>query len=125
MGALYHDRSDAVSVAEHLLQLDQCYRRQQTAAEQHEIAPLQTLAVSALQSGEAGQPVHAALSFSLQAGDRLLLNGPSGSGKNHTAGYAGRTAPGSAGWDFSERSGHRCVPSAGLVPADRLSVAET
>ncbi|MDK2776561.1 MAG: thiol reductant ABC exporter subunit CydD [Pseudomonadota bacterium] len=81
MGALYHDRSDAVSVAEHLLQLDQCYRRQQTAAEQHDIAPLQTLAASALQSGEAGQPVHAALSFSLQAGDRLLLNGPSGSGK--------------------------------------------
>jgi len=81
MGALYHDRSDAVSVAEHLLKLDNWYRQQQTASDQHLVPALKTLELSGVQSGEAGMPVHEAISLSLKAGERLLLNGPSGSGK--------------------------------------------
>lgn len=81
MGALYHDRSDAVSVAEHLLQLDRYARDHQTSAEQHPLPPLQQLELRAVRSGEADKPVHAAVSFTLQPGERLLLNGPSGSGK--------------------------------------------
>ncbi|MAK92206.1 MAG: thiol reductant ABC exporter subunit CydD [Oleibacter sp.] len=84
MGALYHDRSDAVSVAEHLMKLDACYQQhlqqnpQQTTAD---IPGLQQLSVDNLQSGDAQHAVHAPVSFTLHPGERLLLNGPSGSGK--------------------------------------------
>ena len=81
MGALYHDRSDAVSVAEHLMQLDSWYRRQRTVEAVTPLPALQSLGVDGLQSGEHSHPVHQPVSFTLRPGGRLLINGPSGSGK--------------------------------------------
>ncbi|WP_221794247.1 thiol reductant ABC exporter subunit CydD [Oceanobacter mangrovi] len=81
MGELYHDRTDAVSVAEHLLKLDQWYRSRQSEVTAQPIEPLTRLQVSQLQSGDPAKPLHAPVSFVLQAGQKLLLDGPSGSGK--------------------------------------------
>lgn len=77
LGALYHERSEAVSLAEQLLQLEALAQQASTADAVQTIPPLQQLQVQGLQCGTSGQ----ALSFCLQPGQKLLLNGPSGTGK--------------------------------------------
>jgi len=97
MGALYHDRMDAMSVAEHLLKLDQLHQaeislenqtplneaalNQATQSTAAPLGSLQTLSIINFQSGSRGTPVHSAVTFELHQGQRLLLDGPSGSGK--------------------------------------------
>lgn len=87
MGNLYHQRADAMSMAEQLITLDALAR---SAAEQQEctgsqhtaaIATLQSLEAIHLCSGEAVRPVHQPISFRLTPGQTLLLRGASGSGK--------------------------------------------
>ncbi len=94
MGALYHDRMDAMSVAEHLQKLDALYHAEtdgKTHAETETNAhstnsgnannTIASLHVEQLQSGSHTHAVHAPVSFHLHPGDRLLLDGASGSGK--------------------------------------------
>ncbi|MDO6682672.1 thiol reductant ABC exporter subunit CydD [Oceanobacter sp. 5_MG-2023] len=81
MGALYHDRSDAVSVAEHLLQLDSWHRQLAVDSQPHEVAALTSLQLRGVQSGELDKPVHGPVDLELHPGQKVLLNGPSGSGK--------------------------------------------
>ena len=82
MGALYHERADAISLAEQLIRLQQLAAQQPVtqSAGHSSIPALQQLSIGQLVSGD-GHGVHQPVSFSLQAGDRLLLDGPSGSGK--------------------------------------------
>lgn len=82
MGALYHERSNAVSMAEQLLRLQAL--AQSSASPQEEAASipaLQQLQAVELVSGSAASPVHEPVSFTMRPGQKLLLNGPSGSGK--------------------------------------------
>ena len=82
MGALYHERSNAMSMAEQLLRLQAL--AQSSASPQEEAASipaLQQLQAVELVSGSAASPVHEPVSFTLRPGQKLLLNGPSGSGK--------------------------------------------
>ncbi len=82
MGALYHERSNAMSMAEQLLRLQAL--AQSSASPQEETASipaLQQLQAVELVSGSATSPVHEPVSFTLRPGQKLLLNGPSGSGK--------------------------------------------
>ena len=110
MGALYHDRMDAMSVAEHLQKLDALYHAETspepgvatgvaTGVEtnvENQTGPetnthntslgnanntIVSLHVEQLQSGSHTHAVHAPVSFNLHPGDRLLLDGASGSGK--------------------------------------------
>ncbi len=82
MGALYHERSNAMSMAEQLLRLQAL--AQSSASPQEEAASipaLKQLQAVELVSGSAASQVHEPVSFTLRPGQKLLLNGPSGSGK--------------------------------------------
>lgn len=81
MGTLYHMRSDATSMAEQLIRLDQLARTAARADQQLAIPSLQRLEVDQLRSGSADKPVHNPVSFTLLPGQKLLLKGPSGAGK--------------------------------------------
>lgn len=83
LGALYHAKADASSVAEHLLVLEQLARSQTVASDNNAepLPALDTLQLLEVQSGTVDKPVHAPIYLTLQAGDRVLLNGPSGTGK--------------------------------------------
>ncbi|PIE20561.1 MAG: thiol reductant ABC exporter subunit CydD [Neptuniibacter caesariensis] len=83
LGSLYHAKADATAVAEHYLKLKQLsedFPPEGPQAEKQEIE-LQTLSASNLQAGPPEKPLHQPLSFNLNAGDKLLLNGVSGAGK--------------------------------------------
>ncbi|UZK04725.1 thiol reductant ABC exporter subunit CydD [Venatoribacter cucullus] len=82
MGALYHERSNAVSMAEQLLRLQALAQSSASPLEEAASIPaLQQLQAVELVSGSAASPVHEPVSFILRPGQKLLLNGPSGSGK--------------------------------------------
>lgn len=80
MGALYHAKIDASSVADHILRLQQLKPPQSETDTRVSTAGLNQLSLQQLQAGS-DQALHQPVSVTLQPGDRLLLNGPSGAGK--------------------------------------------
>ncbi|WP_299195018.1 thiol reductant ABC exporter subunit CydD [uncultured Amphritea sp.] len=86
LGALYHARADASSVADHLLRLIQLKpptgsaATDQTPLSEHN--PLQQISLQQLQTGYGETPVGKPYSFTLKRGENVLLKGPSGAGKS-------------------------------------------
>ncbi|EAR62356.1 thiol reductant ABC exporter subunit CydD [Neptuniibacter caesariensis] len=81
MGALYHAKMDAESVAEHLMQLNNLVAENRHSNHKETVEKLQKIELIDAQSGDKGHLIHRPISFSLRPGEKLLLNGPSGSGK--------------------------------------------
>lgn len=81
MGALYHQKTDAETLAEHLIKLDNFANASSHEERQIEVPNLQTLHVRNLLSGSAESPLHKEVNFDLSAGQALLIKGASGSGK--------------------------------------------
>lgn len=80
LGALYHAKSNARALAERLEHLDQLAQALNAEAENSPLPALQTLECVDLCSGSPN-PVHQPFSCTLQQGDSLLLEAPSGTGK--------------------------------------------
>lgn len=86
LGALYHARADASSVAEHLLRLIQLKPPTGSAATDHTPLPehnqLQQICLQQLQTGYGDTAIGKPHSFTLKRGESVLLQGPSGAGKS-------------------------------------------
>lgn len=80
MGSLYHAKIDAISVAEHVVRLQDLSLDLTEMPHSNGPEPLKNLTLNHFQAGTENA-LHQSLSISLKPGDRLLLNGPSGSGK--------------------------------------------
>ena len=81
MGALYHQKTDAVTLAEHLIKLDEADAAATKEASTRSLPDIQSIRVGALISGSGNRGVHRPVSFELNTGEALLLKGPSGTGK--------------------------------------------
>ncbi len=83
LGALYHARADAMSVAEHLLRLLQKQppsRQPNTAQRVGE--KISSLTLNRLQAGRNGHKTGSPVNLMLIPGQSILLQGPSGAGKS-------------------------------------------
>ncbi|WP_370280328.1 thiol reductant ABC exporter subunit CydD [Pontibacterium sp.] len=85
LGALYHTKADATSVAEHLLKLFQLTPVQPHTNTRHTLngsEPISRLELNDLQCGYHNTAVGTPVSLQLTPGERALLCGPSGIGKS-------------------------------------------
>ncbi|SEQ23291.1 ATP-binding cassette, subfamily C, CydD [Amphritea atlantica] len=85
LGALYHARADAGSVATHLLKLIQlpppCAATNDEQS-QPDSAPVRQISLQQLQTGYGSTTIAPPHNFTLLPGQRVLLQGPSGAGKS-------------------------------------------
>ncbi|MBN0985916.1 thiol reductant ABC exporter subunit CydD [Amphritea pacifica] len=85
LGALYHARADASSVATHLLRLIQlpppCAVTNDDQS-QPDNAPVRQISLQQLQTGYGSTAIAPPHNFTLLPGQRVLLKGPSGAGKS-------------------------------------------
>lgn len=90
LGALYHAKADAESVADHVIILEQLARNsnpavsespQQSPQQPDSLPEMRSLTIRSVQAGSLEHPVHEPISFKLAQGERLLIRGSSGSGK--------------------------------------------
>ncbi|MFT6914884.1 MAG: ATP-binding cassette subfamily C protein CydD [Motiliproteus sp.] len=87
LGALYHARAEALSVAEHLLSLLRkkapALAMQPQPQTQHRLdEPIDSVVLRALQAGREGRKIAAPINVTLLPGQSVLLQGPSGVGKS-------------------------------------------
>jgi ATP-binding cassette subfamily C protein CydD len=81
MGALYHAKSNAHAVAEQIEQLKQAAEDSHVSGESSESDTFaESIYIEALVSGK-NQAIHQPVSVSLKAGESLLIEAPSGTGK--------------------------------------------
>lgn len=83
LGALYHAKADALSVAEHLLKLLQLKPTPSPANSTQELpANIDQIQLTQLQTGYGSNSISQPLNFTLKKGQLNLLQGPSGAGKS-------------------------------------------
>ncbi len=86
LGALYHARADASSVADHLLRLIQLQPVAATGTTEHSTLPadeaLEEISLLQLQTGYGATPIGKPQNITLKRGEIILLKGPSGAGKS-------------------------------------------
>lgn len=83
LGALYHARADAMSVAEHLLRL---FQKQPPSRQPNTAQPvgkkISSFSLNTLQAGRNGHKTGRPINLTLLPGQSILLQGPSGIGKS-------------------------------------------